>query len=178
MGESLFLMPSSTKPPVKTFWSCQPDNQKVLSHGSLTGIYLMSRVGRIFIHFRKMWTPFSGKWLFISLPISPLVCWTLSFWFIAALYMFEIAGLGLWYELQIFIFLVCHLFFDFAYCCFGLFLSVCHAEFFFSELNLSNISLIVSGFCIMVLKRLPHTDVIKEFPHDSLWYIYYFIFCI
>lgn len=63
-------------------------------------------------------------------------------------------------------FLVCHIFFDFAYCYFcphpGLL--VCHADFFFfRELNLSTISLTAFGFCIIVLKRLPHSDVIGEF---------------
>jgi len=113
-----------------TFWSCWSDHQKLLSHCSLIGIYLLSGAGHIFICFRKMWILYSGKWLFISLPISPLVCWTLSFWFIAVLYIFEIAGLSLWYEMQIFFFLACHLFFDLVYCCFGPFLLVCHAEFF------------------------------------------------
>lgn len=87
-----------------TFWSCWSDHQKPLSHCSLIGIYLLSGAGHIFICFRKMWILYSGKWLFISLPISPLVCWTLSFWFIAALYISEIAGLSLWYEMQIFFF--------------------------------------------------------------------------
>lgn len=80
---------------------------------------------------------------------------------------------------NIFFFLACHLFFDLVYCCFGLFLSVCHVElFFFLELNLSNISLIGLDFVSWFLKRLPCYGVIKEFSHDFFWYIYCFIFYI
>lgn len=56
-------------------------------------LIIMRSTGHISYTSEKMWTPLLGKPLLLYLQ----VCWTLSFWFIATLYIF---GLGWWYDLQ------------------------------------------------------------------------------
>lgn len=85
----------------------------MLTHHSLIGICLLSRVGHISICFRKMWIALSGKWLFISLPV---------YWF-AGLYHFDFSSsLHIWESSLANIFLLaCYLFF---WLCWWLFQSV------------------------------------------------------
>lgn len=72
----------------------QPDNQNVVSQQCLI---IMSSIGHISTHFRKMEYPFLGNDHSQPSLLLLQVCWTLSFWFIATLCLF---GLGWWYELQ------------------------------------------------------------------------------